>query len=582
MEISLITEQSPISPVNIMKNETFLILGGAGLVGSQIVREIARTLDPKKIVVASLYRGEVREFLHDLRKEFPHVEFAGAWGDIFVRDAFSMERRRRLLQSQVRREMLYDDLFGTLGEAYDRSGLVQLVEQHRPGVIVDSINTATAISYQDVYSLSQQTHDLLQELQRIVDHQDLDALVTFGKDLEQNVSTLLLSQAVPQLIRHVQMIHRAMRNVDTRLYLKIGTTGTGGMGLNIPYTHSEDRPSAKLMSKNAVAFAHTGLLFLMARTPKGPLVKELKPAAMIGYRRVSYQTIKRRGRPQFRYETKQERLDGNLILRGEEMRYERLGKLQMAGVDTGENGFFARGEFEAITDLNQMEFVTPEEIAQQAVLEIKGSNTGYDVIAGIDSSVMTPSYRAGVLRQTALEKLARIEEETESHSVALGQLGPPELSKLLYEAHLLKLNYGTLPEVIDTPATEIAEMLYDFVLGHDRLRTTIAAIGVPILAPDGRALIRGPRLNIPESIYHEVEITADDVDRWARKGWVDLRPANMAEWQARFQRMRRTRHMLHTRGTSSVTMKTYLPETIEIGAVVAWIFNNEDEGYRIK
>jgi len=582
LEISLITEQSPISPVNIMKNETFLILGGAGLVGSQIVREIARTLDPKKIVVASLYRGEVREFLHDLRKEFPHVEFAGAWGDIFVRDAFSMERRRRLLQSQVRREMLYDDLFGTLGEAYDRSGLVQLVEQHRPGVIVDSINTATAISYQDVYSLSQQTHDLLQELQRIVDHQDLDALVTFGKDLEQNVSTLLLSQAVPQLIRHVQMIHRAMRNVDTRLYLKIGTTGTGGMGLNIPYTHSEDRPSAKLMSKNAVAFAHTGLLFLMARTPKGPLVKELKPAAMIGYRRVSYQTIKRRGRPQFRYETKQERLDGNLILRGEEMRYERLGKLQMAGVDTGENGFFARGEFEAITDLNQMEFVTPEEIAQQAVLEIKGSNTGYDVIAGIDSSVMTPSYRAGVLRQTALEKLARIEEETESHSVALGQLGPPELSKLLYEAHLLKLNYGTLPEVIDTPATEIAEMLYDFVLGHDRLRTTIAAIGVPILAPDGRALIRGPRLNIPESIYHEVEITADDVDRWARKGWVDLRPANMAEWQARFQRMRRTRHMLHTRGTSSVTMKTYLPETIEIGAVVAWIFNNEDEGYRIK
>lgn len=565
-----------------MKNEAFLILGGAGLVGAQIVREIARQLEPQKIVVASLFRGEVREFLHDLRKEFPHVAFVGAWGDIFVRDEFAMERRRRLLQSRVRREMLYDDLFGNVNEAYERSGLVQLIEQHQPDVIVDSINTATAISYQDVYSLSQQIHDLLQELQHIVDHQDLDALVEFGNNLEQNVSSLLLSQAVPQLIRHVQMIHRAMRRVHTRLYLKIGTTGTGGMGLNIPYTHSEDRPSAKLMSKNAVAFAHTGLLFLMARTPKGPLVKELKPAAMIGYRRVSYQTIKRRGRPEFRYETKQERLDGRLVLRGEEIRYDRLGKLQMAGVDTGENGFFARGEFEAITHLNQMEFVTPEEIAQQAVLEIKGSNTGYDVIAGIDSSVMTPSYRAGVLRQTALEKLGRIEEETGSHSVALGQLGPPELSKLLYEAHLLKLNYGTLGEVIQTPATEIAETLYDYLLAENRLRTTIAAIGVPILAPDGKTLIRGPRLNIPESIYHEVPVTEEEMDRWARKGWVDLRPANMAEWQTRFQRMRRTRHMLHTRGTSSVTMKTYLPETIEIGTVVAWIFNNDEEGYRIK
>jgi uncharacterized membrane protein YpjA len=29
-------------------------------------------------------------------------------------------------------------------------------------------------------------------------------------------------------------------------------------------------------------------------------------------------------------------------------------------------------------------------------------------------------------------------------------------------------------------------------------------------------------------------------------------------------------------------MKTYLPETIEIGVVVAWIFTNDYLGYRIK
>jgi hypothetical protein len=478
--------------------------------------------------------------------------------------------------------MLYEDLLGNLDEAYERSGLVQLIEQHRPDVVVDGINTATAISYQDVTSLSQETHDLLLQLQQIVDHQDLDALEAFGRQLAQNVSTLLLSQSVPQLIRHVQLLHRAMCQVGTRLYLKIGTTGTGGMGLNIPYTHSEDKPSARLMSKTAVAFAHTGLLFLMARTPNGPLVKELKPAAMIGYRRVSYQTVKRRGQPQFRFESQDQPLEGQLVLRGEELSYGRLGKLQMAGVDTGENGFFARGEFEAITHLNQMEFVTPEEIAHQVVLEVKGSNTGYDVIAGIDSSVMTPSYRAGVLRQTALDKLARIEEETQSHSVALGQLGPPELSKLLFEAYLLKLNYGTLRQVVRTPAGEIATTLYTFLQAQDVLRTTITSIGVPILTPDGERLIRGPRLNIPESIYRELPVTDEDVDLWARKGWVDLRPGNIAAWQERFQRMRRTQHMLHTRGTSSVTLKTYLPETIEIGAVVAWIFNNEVQGYRIK
>ncbi len=29
-------------------------------------------------------------------------------------------------------------------------------------------------------------------------------------------------------------------------------------------------------------------------------------------------------------------------------------------------------------------------------------------------------------------------------------------------------------------------------------------------------------------------------------------------------------------------LPNYLPETIEIGAVVAWLFNNEDGGHRIK
>jgi hypothetical protein len=559
-----------------------LVLGGVGLVGAQIVREIARELEPNRIVVASLFRGEVREFLHDMRREFPHVDFVGAWGDVFVRDEFASERRLRLLQSRVRRDMLFRDLFGPLDEAYSRSALAQLVQQYHPDVIVDCINTATAISYQDVASLSKKTHDILEKLRQIVDHEDIAGLDDLGKVLEQNVTTLLISQSLPQLIRHVQMLHKAMCDVGTRLYLKIGTTGTGGMGLNIPYTHSEDSPSAKLMSKTAVAFAHTGLMFLMARTPGGPLVKELKPAAMIGYRRVTYKTIKVRGQPQFRYESLEQKLDGRLMLRGDENRYARLGKLHMAGVDTGENGFFARGEFETITHIDQMEFVTPEEIAQQAVLEIKGSNTGFDVITGIDSSIMDPSYRAGVLRQTALDKLARIEEETNSHSVALGQLGPPELSKLLYEAHLLKLNYATLQDVINTPATELSENLFNFLMEEERLRTIITSVGVPILAPDGVQLIRGPRINIPESIYHEIAIAEGDIDTWANKGWVDLRPGNFLLWQDRFRRMQRTQHMVHTRGTSSVTMKTYLPDTIEIGAVIAWLFTNDKHGYRIK
>jgi hypothetical protein len=36
------------------------------------------------------------------------------------------------------------------------------------------------------------------------------------------------------------------------------------------------------------------------------------------------------------------------------------------------------------------------------------------------------------------------------------------------------------------------------------------------------------------------------------------------------------------RGSAAVTRDAYLFDEIQIGAIVAWIFNNEEQGYRIK
>ena len=46
-----------------------------------------------------------------------------------------------------------------------------------------------------------------------------------------------------------------------------------------------------------------------------------------------------------------------------------------------------------------MESVTPEEIAQNVVSELLGGNTGRDIVAALDASVMGPSYRGGMLRE---------------------------------------------------------------------------------------------------------------------------------------------------------------------------------------
>lgn len=550
---------------------TYLLLGGAGLVGFQVAYRIGTELEPDRIVVAALTEPLVERALADLRALLPGVELVGEWGDVFVRQDYSLIPRHELLADAVTREGIFEDILGPFDAAYERANLTELIRRHRPDVVVDSINTATAISYQDVYTAS------------VIAKHQVEAADVSGDHtaLAGSVETLILSQATPQLIRHVRILHRALTEVGTRLYIKIGTTGTGGMGLDIPYTHSEDRPSAQLMTKTAVAFAHTGLLFLAARTGGGPLIKEIKPAALIGFAGVDNRPIRHKGGPLHIHRSVTEDLGAELWLRRDGL--DQLGELVLPVVDTGENGVFTKGEFEAITSLGQMEMVTPEEIARLCVIEIRGGATGNDVIGAIDSAVMPPSYRGGVVRLRALDELSRLEHETGTHSVALGQLGPPELSKLLWEAELLRLALGTVSAVLSADADAIATAWNGVIADQPALADTIASLGLPILLGDGVRLIRGPFIRIPEVPDTERVAVDDDArDRWANKGWVDLRRSNADRWKARFERMRSARLGGAQPGSAGVTIESYLPDEIEIGTVAAWVLANEIGGTRIK
>ncbi len=556
-----------------MADRTFLVLGGAGLVGMQVARRLAGDVRPERIVLASLGEPDVTQAVRRLRSEYPDVDVVGEWGDVFLRESYSRTSRSELLVDAESREGIFADLLGPVDDAYERSRLAGLITSHRPDVVIDAINTATAISYQDVYTSSIIAKETIEE--GVSEKQ--------ANKIEGVVESLILSQSVPQLIRHVTILDRALREAGTRLYLKIGTTGTGGLGLNIPYTHSEDRPSVKLMTKTAVGFAHSGLLFLMARTAGSPIVKEIKPAALIGYARIAHAPIVERGDAVRRFRSREIPLGDRVELSMDEASFDLLGDVVLPVIETGENGMFTKGEFEAITSIGQMEFVTPEEIAELVVSEIRGGNTGKDVIAAVDGAVLGPSYRGGVLRSQALDVLARLESETGTHSVALGQLGPPELSKLLWEAELLRVEYGTLEAVAGAVAEDVSTRLAARLVAMPDLRDTVTSLGLGILMPDGQRLLRGPFLRIPEVPgKRTVAMTVADRDRWADKGWVDLRPANVERWQRRFEAMHAAGAHHPEAGSDSVRLDTYPFTGIEIGVVVAWVFANELGGFRIK
>ncbi|MGI9190129.1 MAG: short-chain dehydrogenase, partial [Longimicrobiaceae bacterium] len=395
-----------------------------------------------------------------------------------------------------------------------------------------------------------------------------------GEQVERLLATLYL----PQLIRHVQILNEGMRRAGTRSYVKVGTAGTGGMGLNIPFTHSEERPSRALLAKSSLAGAQTLLLYLMARTPGGPAVKEVKPTAAISWKRIAAGEVLRGGRPIPRIDAVEPVPIASADDRAKGAWRDTGGTLSGVWVDAGENGLFSPGEFEALTALGSMEFITPEEIARDVVREITGHPTGHDVVGALDAATSGPTYRAGVLRQTALARLDELEAEAGTDSIAYEMLGPPRLSKLLFEAAILRrLSDGTLAGAAALEPDDVAARARKLVEGDADLRTRILSIGLPILLPDGDRMLRG----------REVKVAWEpgaDPERLAERGWVDLRSANFARWR---DRLRRIAEEIRSRGGADAGSRWDAEPwersgILRPGALAAWIFRYEDEGERVK
>ena len=566
-----------------IQNRTVLVLGGWGLVGSAVCRQMMPE-KPKRIIVTSLLESEAKEAVETLRREYPGTPknfFVPWWGNIFVRNELKDTPRDAILQNAHTREMLIDDLLDELTmPVLERSTIYQLLREYKPDIVVDCINSATGIAYQDIFYTAREVRKALRSAKS-------------GKEspLHDQTERLLATLYVPQLIRHVQILYRSMQLFGTTTYVKIGTSGTGGMGLNIPYTHSEEKPSSVLLSKSAVAGAHTMLLFLMGRTPDAPITKEIKPTAAIAWKKIGYGEIRKHGKAIELVDCPPEqgfKLTNTLRLRDDSLTYKSLNKqLHSVFIDTGENGVFSRGEFEAISTPGQMEFVTPEEIAESVLYEIKGGNTGHDIINALDNASLAPTYRAGFMFDAALREMKQLEQEHNVHSIAFEFLGPPRLSKLLYEAYLLKLAYGGVRDVAKATAKAISAKLESLIGEDAQLRSQIISIGIPILLADGKTLLRGPDIKIPPYRGdNELKVTDKTLNAWAHDGWVDLRTENMERWKTRFQIIIRQVEDIPRGETSSRQFRnsSYWDgfKEIDPGKLVGWIFTEEEKGKRMK
>lgn len=547
-----------------IRGRNILMLGGSGLVGIAIARKLL-PLGPARLAIAALRQDEAEEGVDTLRREpgAEGVELVAEWGDILLRASRRNDSRAAMLETDEGRAEILDDLLGHLREEdFSRNLLYTLLDRHRPDIVIDCVNTATGIAYQDLFTSAGRLRDLM-----------WSGGTPTVADIEQHLTTLYL----PQLIRHVQVLMHGMRLAKTEVYLKIGTSGTGGMGLNVPFTHSEERPSATLLSKSSVSGAHSALLFLMGRTPDSPVVKEVKPTAAVAWKRIGFGPVKRGGKPIQRFDCRAPVDLAEAFTASPEGRCVDTGEVvESVWLDAGENGLFSLGEYETISALGLMEIITPEEIADAAIAEIRGRPTGRDIVGALDAATMGPTYRGGALRETALRYMEELSAEHGVRSVAFEMLGPPRLSKLLFEAEILYRLFPGVREAAGLDPEATAARSLELIESDARLRSDVLSIGIPILLPDGQRMLRGPRVSV------EPEGPPDVL--WANRGWVDLRPESWSRWRHRL--VSYVAAVLDVPGAeygsgADLDVRARSGD-IRPGALAAYVFRFEDEGERMK
>lgn len=569
-----------------IKGKRALVLGGAGLVGRSTCRLLVEE-GVTELVISSLKEEESATFINELRQEMDTrgVRLVPVGGNLFVRQDMKDLSRQDIFNFPDRKDRFIRDVIDPLTpDILQKSWLFQILQNYQPHIVIDCVNTATAVAYQDIFSAATDLYELI--------HSSPDAGV-----LGDRTGDLIGTLYIPQLIRHVQILLNGMKSAGTAIYIKVGTSGTGGMGLNIPYTHSEDKPSRMLLAKSAIAGAHTLLLFLMGRTPDGPIIKEVKPTAAIAWKRIAYGPVLVKGKllpltdcpPDCAFPLDRELV--SQIVTDDRFRLLKENEapvyLEAPFIDTGENGMFSLGEFEALTEEGQMEFITPEEISRTIIWEIKGRNTGADIVNALDNATMGPTYRAGYLRNRALEKLRELESIHGVDSVAFEMLGPPKLSKLLYETYILKRVMGGFQQILAASDAELSSQMTAWIKEHADYRARILSIGIPILLPDGKSMLRGPIIKVPGGQHPHV-LSPALTDQWARDGWIDLRLSNMAVWKKRIQSILSSAEAVPVHDTSSRIVRDqkywFSPSdgNIHIGKVAAWIFINEEKGERMK
>jgi len=546
-----------------VKDKCVLILG-AGQIGEACAVRIIKE-QPETIILHTLTEKEASLAIDNVKKAIDsdtNTKIVPSWGDVLVPNELIFMSKKDLSTDPHKKDLLLNFYYSPLtDELLRNSSLYKILEKHNPHIIVDSINMATVVGYEDdPYSFPR----------KIIKKTDKDI-----PDMNWKAACkhLLSSSIVPALIRFTQALQKGMADFNIESYVKVSTTGLGGMGVNLFYTHGDlDEPgmSSGILGKVAAAGVIHQLFWSLGHTP-GTNIKVIAPAALVGWQPVNFGKFRSHGKnlPLIDNKNKVKLKIGNTLETYKGELIEEYMKIPF--VDSGENSAYSSGEMTAITALGQMECITKEEVAQAVFESIKGS-TKYDLLTAMDYVAMGPSFSAAMQRSIILENLKKIEKEKGIPSIATNNLGPT-VSKNLFELHILfEVSDKSIEKILNTDTDSLAQKIENFINEKNNLiRQQSLSLGLPIILGNNE-LIMGEYFLVP-NMEEENTITEENINKWANQGWIDLRKSRLDYWKHWLQAIISDSLKIKKSNITVLERNWYKVQSGDIGEILGYLYS---------
>lgn len=367
-----------------MSGKRILVLGGSGLVGRNVIESLI-SRGVRNITAIGLPREAAWRELQKIERKH-RVRIRKYSVNLLVPPKFQRQTLVQILSSPSQRRRLTQLV--TIQLTYlevAQQPIAKVIKTVRPHLIVDCINIATQCAYID---------------------QARDGVQNAG------IGSLLL-------VRYYQVLYHLLRKdfwqkprsvFHIEQYLKVGTTGVGGMGFDIPFTHGEERPSISLMKKVAMAGAQTNILLAMRHSHKIANIQEIVPTTSV-FQMSDFTPTSSNGPAKRRR--------------------------RLIEIDGGESRGYALEEFRLLTHRNEMGVVDAQELAELILRALHTGRSHYDVLKALEKAGVGSSYRSTSQRDTVLAIWTRDLLGRREWNIAHGNLGPWRTRKLLFELSLL-------------------------------------------------------------------------------------------------------------------------------------------------